>query len=110
SGVKVPTSYQEPTRQYPAGALALVTGGGGGLGAACANLLSERGVDVFTVDKALGADFQCDITDEVQVVQLRNNIRDSGRTVNILINSAGVQGPEAALTDTPYAQWQDTFR
>ena len=96
--------------EYPGDALALITGGGGGLGAACAQLLRHRGVQVCTVDVTPGADEQCDITDEEQVRNLHARLRQDGKTVNILINSAGVQGPESALADTDYHQWQQAFR
>jgi len=96
--------------EYPTDALALITGGSGGLGAACAQVLRSRGVEVLTVDVAPGADLQCDITDEQQVVQLCHQISQSGRIVNILVNSAGVQGPESRVTETKYDQWQRTFR
>lgn len=96
--------------EYPAGALALITGGGGGLGAACAELLRHRGVQVCTVDLAPGADYQCDISDESQVAELRTRLLADGKFVSILINSAGLQGPESALADTDYHQWQKTMR
>ncbi|OAV51140.1 SDR family NAD(P)-dependent oxidoreductase [Enteractinococcus helveticum] len=96
--------------EYPAGALALITGGGGGLGAACADLLRHRGVQVCTVDLAPKADYQCDISDEQQVADLRARLVEDGKSVNILINSAGLQGPESALADTDYDQWQQTMR
>lgn len=96
--------------EYPEDALALITGGGRGLGAACAELLRHRGVQVRTVDLSPAADYQCDITDEQQVRDLRDRLLDAGKSVNILINSAGVQGPESALADTDYLQWQHTMR
>ncbi|GAA4114298.1 SDR family NAD(P)-dependent oxidoreductase [Enteractinococcus coprophilus] len=96
--------------EYPVGALALITGGGGGLGAACAELLRHRGVRVCTVDLNPGADYQCDISDEQQVADLRQRVVEDGKSVDILINSAGLQGPESALADTEYRHWQQTMR
>lgn len=98
------------SEEYPSDALALITGGSGGLGAACANVLRSRGVKTLTVDIASGADLRCDITDEQQVVQLRQQISKDGDIVNILVNSAGVQGPESMVTETEYYHWQHTFR
>lgn len=96
--------------EYPADALALITGGGGGLGAASAELLRHRGVRVCTVDLSPDADYQCDISDEHQVADLRARLLEDGKRVNILVNSAGLQGPESALADTDYKQWQKTMR
>jgi NAD(P)-dependent dehydrogenase (short-subunit alcohol dehydrogenase family) len=96
--------------EYPTGALALITGGGGGLGAACADLLRHRRVQVCTVDLNPAADYQCDITDGQQVADLRQRLVADGKSVNILINSAGVQGPESALAETDYQHWQQTMR
>lgn len=65
---------------------------------------------MLTVDMTPGADFQCDITDEAQVANMLNDIQSRGQVVNIVVNSAGVQGPETTLAETTYEQWQNTFR
>ena len=92
--------------KYPAQARAIVTGGARGLGAACAERLRAEGVEVITVDLLPDADEQCDITDEAQVEALAARAGE----VNILVNCAGIQGPEAPLLDTELSAWQQTFR
>lgn len=92
--------------RYPAGARALVTGGARGLGAACARRLEQEGVEVVTTDLLPGADRVCDITDEQQVRELAESLG----TIDVLVNCAGVQGPEAPLVDTGLTAWRQTFR
>lgn len=90
---------------YPPHATALVTGGASGIGAACASTLSAAGVRVITADIAGGDEF-VDVTDPAAVSALRDRV---GR-IDILVNSAGVVGPSAPLTDVSLDDWQRTFR
>lgn len=92
--------------RYPEGARALVSGGAGGLGAACARRLRAEGVVVITVDLHPDADHRCDIGDESAVEAL---VAEVG-SVDILVNSAGIQGPESALFETTLADWHQVFR
>jgi 3-oxoacyl-[acyl-carrier protein] reductase len=76
-----------------------------GLGAACADRLAAQGVDVVRLDVTKGADEVVDVTDE-QAVQLA---LDRVGPVDILVNSAGVVGPNAPLWEVSTAQWEHTF-
>jgi 2-dehydro-3-deoxy-L-rhamnonate dehydrogenase (NAD+) len=84
---------------------ALVTGGVSGLGAAAAARLADDGVKVITLDRAEGADLRVDVTDPDAV---RAAARDVG-PVDILVNSAGVVGPNAPLWEIPLDGWARTF-
>ena len=76
-----------------------------GLGAACADRLTTEGLDVVRVDVSSGADSVLDVTDEDAV---REVIRCLG-PVDVLVNSAGVVGPNAPLWQVDTAQWKHTF-
>ncbi|TWH44433.1 3-oxoacyl-[acyl-carrier protein] reductase/hypothetical protein [Rhodococcus rhodochrous J38] len=91
---------------YPEGARALITGGASGIGAACATLLSDRGIHVITADLSPDADEHVDVGDPESVAQLRARIGN----VDILINSAGIVGPSTPVTRTELADWHRTFR
>ena len=84
---------------------AIVTGGQSGLGAACATRLRADGVEVVTFDVSPEADFTVDVTDEAQV---KAAVAEVG-VVDILINSAGVVGPNKPLWEITLAEWQKTF-
>lgn len=84
---------------------AIVTGGMSGLGAACAERLAAEGVEVVRLDIAAGADTVVDITDE-QAVQVA---LDRVGPVDILVNSAGIVGPNAPLWEVSTADWERTF-
>jgi 2-dehydro-3-deoxy-L-rhamnonate dehydrogenase (NAD+) len=84
---------------------ALVTGGMSGLGAATASRLRDEGVRVLTADVAAGADIRLDVADEAALAGLADLVGP----IDILVNSAGVVGPNMALVDTTPHAWRRTF-
>ncbi|KAF2417560.1 SDR family NAD(P)-dependent oxidoreductase [Microbacterium sp. B35-30] len=84
---------------------ALVTGGARGLGAATAVRLRADGIEVVTVDRAGDVDELVDITDEDAVAHLASHLGP----VDILVNSAGIVGPNMPLVETIPADWRTTF-
>ena len=86
--------------------VALVTGGASGLGLAAADRLAQEGVSVITVDLGPGADHRVDVSDPDAVARLA---RDVG-AVDIVVNSAGIVGPNVPLWEVEPAEWDRTFR
>lgn len=84
---------------------ALVTGGASGLGQACAVRLRADGLDVTTVDRADGADAVLDVTARAEIDAF---IREHG-PFDVLINSAGIVGPNADFVDVDAAAWDRTL-
>lgn len=84
---------------------AVITGGQSGLGAACATRLRADGVDVVTFDLAPDSDVTIDITDAVAVA---GAVADLGQ-VDILINSAGIVGPNVPFREVDPVHWRQTF-
>jgi len=87
------------------GRTALVTGGASGLGAATAAKLRTEGLTVFTLDIAGDVDVIVDVTDEEGLAGVARQIGP----VDVLINSAGVVGPNKPITETTAAEWRHVF-
>jgi len=84
---------------------AIVTGGMSGLGAACAERLATEGIEVVRLDVAAGADEVVDVTDGLAVQVALDRIGP----VDILVNSAGIVGPNVPLWEVSTEDWERTF-
>jgi 3-oxoacyl-[acyl-carrier protein] reductase len=84
---------------------AVITGGTSGLGAAAAERLRADGVEVITIDLAVGADHRVDVADETAVAAVAEAIGP----VDILVNSAGIVGPNTTLLTTTNDQWRQVM-
>lgn len=84
---------------------AVVTGGASGLGAASAARLAADGITVITLDIAPGADLTVDVTDAAAVRAAAAKVGP----IDILINSAGVVGPNKPLWEIERREWDHTF-
>jgi 3-oxoacyl-[acyl-carrier protein] reductase len=84
---------------------AVVTGGVSGLGAATAARLAAEGIEVIVLDAAPGADYVVDVSDPDAVRAAAGAIGH----VDILINSAGIVGPNRELWRVDDDEWRRTF-
>ena len=99
---------------------AVVTGGAAGLGFAIAQRMLASGATVTLWDrdtaalgaaaKALGAGVQTvqvDVTQHDSVVQA---VQQTASKVDVLVNSAGITGPNTALVNYPVDAWQQVMQ
>jgi 3-oxoacyl-[acyl-carrier protein] reductase len=86
--------------------VAVITGGSSGLGLAAAERLRSDGLDVITVDLDPSADHQVDVSDSDAVNDLASAV---GRRVDVVVNSAGVVGPNKPLWEVDPQDWDKTF-
>src|SRR3954471_14389195 len=84
---------------------AVVTGGMSGLGAATAERLAADGMEVIRLDLADGADLRADVTDPGAVERAASEVGP----IDILVNSAGIVGPNKPLWEITDDEWQRTF-
>jgi len=84
---------------------AIITGAESGIGAAVAERYRAAGIKVYSLDMAASADYQVDVSNSDQVNQA---VAEIG-SVDILINSAGITGPNTPLIQTTDADWNRTI-
>ena len=103
--------------QTLAGQVAVVTGGAQGIGYAVAKGLAAKGVRIASWDldalntsamEGLGDALavSCDITDQASVEAAFKTTSDSLGTPSILVNSAGIAGPNAPLAEYDVEAWR----
>ncbi|CAH1669637.1 2-dehydro-3-deoxy-L-rhamnonate dehydrogenase (NAD(+)) [Hyphomicrobiales bacterium] len=90
------------------GRIALLSGGCGGIGRAVAKRFSASGATVVTWDLAAEADDHVDVTDEGAVERAAERLLDRHGRVDILVNCAGITGPNKLIEDYSFADWQRT--
>jgi 3-oxoacyl-[acyl-carrier protein] reductase len=107
------------------GSVAVVTGGGRGIGHAIVNKLAlMKATVVFTgrdearvqqvarelTSRGYRAEgVPCDVTDLAGVEELGEHLRKSYGRVDILVNNAGIGGPPGLLHELPPADWEAIF-
>lgn len=84
---------------------AIVSGGQSGIGAACITRLRADGIEAISLDLSSDADYVVDVRDEKAV---HRAVTDVG-PIDILVNSAGIVGPNKPLWEVTTAEWRETF-
>ena len=84
---------------------AVITGGASGIGRASADRLAQDGITVITLDRSADADVVADVTDAAAVGTALGGISP----VDILVNSAGIVGPNKPLWEVSDEEWAATF-
>jgi len=97
------------------GRTAVVTGGAQGIGLAVVERLHAAGANVAVWDRAMGsqappaerfAAIEVDVTDAAAVDEAARKTTDRFGRIDILINSAGIAGPNMPLSDYDVAEWR----
>ncbi|MEM9012638.1 MAG: SDR family NAD(P)-dependent oxidoreductase [Pseudomonadota bacterium] len=99
------------------GRTAIVTGGGSGIGAACAEVLAAAGAHVVVTGRRAepleevaarigGQARVCDVADWAAVEAAFRAVRQETGRLDILINNAGVPGPIAPVAEVDLAEWR----
>lgn len=105
-----------------AGKVALITGGGTGMGRATAALFHKEGAKVAIVGRresvlkkaaeAMGKDvlaLSCDITNEPAVIRMVETVVAAFGRIDVLVNAAGVNPSRADIAQTDLKAFHDTM-
>ncbi|GAA4942089.1 SDR family NAD(P)-dependent oxidoreductase [Actinoplanes utahensis] len=86
--------------------VAAITGGGSGIGAACARRLSQAGAKVGVLDLQPGAGhaIKCDVSDSASLDAAMAELAEAYGGIDFLINSAGVSSV-GTVEDNDDAEW-----
>lgn len=98
------------------GKLAIVTGGGSGIGEATAHVFAQAGAKVVVAGRRLeplekvaeavgGHAIACDVSDQADVRALFENAKMITGKVDILLNNAGGPGPIAPVAEVDMDDW-----
>lgn len=98
------------------GKLAIITGGGSGIGEATAHVFAEAGATVVVAGRRLaplekvartvgGHAIACDVSDQEDVRQMFAKARSITGRVDVLLNNAGGPGPIAPVAEVDMDDW-----
>lgn len=101
---------------------AIVTGGAAGIGRACVERLLGGGAKVTIFDRDANAlktakselgssvhTVEVDVADEASVIAGVQSAQAFSPNIDILVNSAGITGPNTTVIDYPLQEWQRVF-
>lgn len=93
------------------GLVAVVTGGASGIGAAVAQVVRDRGAQVFTLDRQEHAGGErivplvADVTDQESVTAAVEEAARAGGGIDVVVNNAGV-GAAGSIEDNDLDEWR----
>ncbi|MBT6031156.1 MAG: SDR family oxidoreductase [Kordiimonadaceae bacterium] len=99
------------------GKVAIITGGGTGIGAACADMFADHGAHIVVAGRSLqsindvanrnkGTAIVCDVSKFEEVQALFNKAQSITGNIDILINNAGIPGPVSPIAEVNVDQWR----
>ncbi|MBV1878777.1 MAG: SDR family oxidoreductase [Pseudomonadales bacterium] len=103
--------------------VAVITGAGSGIGAACAQALAQAGFHLVLAGRRAEPLVECaeviqavtdrqaivvptDVSEESQVSALFDKVRDQFGRLDLLFNNAGTGAPPIPIEDLPFKYWQ----
>ncbi|MBL4601511.1 MAG: SDR family oxidoreductase [Emcibacteraceae bacterium] len=99
------------------GKVAIITGGGTGIGAAIADMFADHGAHIVVAGRSLetitevanrnkGTAIVCDVSNFEDVQGLFTKAQSITGSVDVLVNNAGIPGPVAPIAEVNIDQWR----
>jgi len=96
----------------------IITGGGGGIGNFLALEMQKRSGTVYAVDRIFRSKSKkknlftitADITNKKNVTRICENIFNTNKKIDVLINAVGVTLPNSSDKEYSYADWEKTIK
>jgi NAD(P)-dependent dehydrogenase (short-subunit alcohol dehydrogenase family) len=110
-----------PNPNFSSGPIAVVTGGGSGIGAACCRELTRQGMRVAVLDRNVetaarvaeeigGTPFECDIGNEDSINEVAARVEKEFGAVDVLVNCAGIVQGRLGAYEMSTRKWDDIVR
>jgi len=90
--------------------VAVITGASHGIGKVVAEEFVKANYKVITIARSPSANYSLDVSNYQKVKKYFREISSRYKTIDVLVNVAGIQGPIGPLNKSNLSEWEETIR